>query len=59
MMEHRSRLSLASTERQTLQLHAMTGTPSEVPVPNMVTLIDSDLLDLLDYWIKIQIKKRI
>jgi len=49
MMEQRSRLSLGSADRQTLQLHAITGTPSDVPVPNIVTLIYSDLdLDLLD-----------
>ena len=46
MMSHRLRLKPMSVivypfhgwERQTLQLHAITGTPCDVPVPKMVTL---------------------
>ena len=36
-MEQRKRLSLESSEAQTLQGQAMTGTPWEVPVPKKVT----------------------
>jgi hypothetical protein len=39
MIEERSLLSRASDEVHTSQLHAMTGTPCDVPVPKNVTVM--------------------
>jgi len=43
--EERSRVSFGLSDRHTLQSHATTGTPCDVPEPNMVIFIKADVLN--------------